>query len=589
MPKQSIQILIDEKNIVKKISLEMNLKQLRNLLGNNINEDINFFMDKGLIELNDEEDYQVNEILQDSKLILKSQQKNIIKLENELTLKTKNIPIKGANIIRKSGEITLYKYPDIIFNDNEESLCKVILIVGETGSGKTTLINALVNFLMDINYDDDFRYILIKEDVKSNAQSSTEGINIYNINSKKGNFKIIDTQGYGDTRGPKKDQEITNKIREAFMDKINSINSICFVINSTNARLHGRQKFIFSGIIDMFGEDIKENFVAMLTFSDFSASTTVLDSLEDSVVFSEIIPHIKEPWYLEFNSKSILEKINQNKMEECKFEFTMKNFQIFYNKIDTLTRKSLSQSKEVLETRKKVEIHVQALKRLLKQQMDKVNELNNQKKFIQENQNVIINQKNDFLIPINKEYAEKIKLENGQKANNCNFCKFTCHENCKDTGAVEFILKHFCHAYSNGKCTSCKNHCSSDIHELDDYKYVYNTKVEHISFSNILKDYELSSQNIDKITIIKLIKKIEEDIQKLDKECRTTEATLKSEHDYLTKIALNKNLYQSNTEFIDYLIQEEENNHEDGYLSRIKKLKEMKEDFLKIIEIANKN
>ena len=586
MEKISISFYDNEKTICcKKVSLEQNLTEIRKILGNKICKNTVFFNKDAPIDINDENDYTLSEIVQDSKVFLKTICE--IKLESEITLKKENIPINGAIEIKKEGEITLYKYPLITFNDTEESECHPILVVGETGAGKTTLINALINYLMEINYEDNFRYLLITEDVKTSAVSATDGIHIYNIKTKKENYKIIDTQGYGDTRGMEKDIEITNKIKEAFMDKITSIKTVCYVINSNKGRLDGRQKFIFSGIIDMFGEDIKENFVAMLTFSDFSEAIAV-DLLKASKVFSEIIPSIEEPWYLEFNSKAIIEKKKINKIEAEKFECTMDNFKRFIKKVLILPRKSMSQSKEVLETRKKIEINVKALRNLLKQQLDKVDELNNKKNFIKENKDVIINSKKNFLIPINKHYPEKVKLENNIKANNCNFCKTTCHEGCKDTGLMEFIFKYYCSSFSGGNCTACKNKCPCEKHELCDYKYVWTSKKEYRPYSEILKDYGISEKFDETVKYIQLIEKIDNEIQKLDKECRITEATLKSENDYLLQIALNKNSYQSNTEFIDYLIQEEEKNKEENYLGRIRKLKEMKEEFLTIINVSSK-
>lgn len=47
---------------------------------------------------------------------------------------------------------------------------KTILLVGATGSGKSTLVDGIVNYIMGVNFDDPFRFTLVKEDVESHNQ-----------------------------------------------------------------------------------------------------------------------------------------------------------------------------------------------------------------------------------------------------------------------------------------------------------------------------------------------------------------------------------------------------------------------------------
>lgn len=92
--------------------------------------------------------------------------------------------------------------------------------MGETGTGKTTLLDAFVNKIASIDYADSWRYRLVDEsDLAPPAgQSRTQEINEYFINDDKNvfNLRIFDSPGYGDTRGIKVDQEITDKFRKLF-------------------------------------------------------------------------------------------------------------------------------------------------------------------------------------------------------------------------------------------------------------------------------------------------------------------------------------------------------------------------------------
>lgn len=67
-------------------------------------------------------------------------------------------------------------------------------------------------------------------------------------------------------------------------------------------RLTTNQKYVFNSIFDLFGDDVKENFICMLTFCD-GAKPVIIESLQSKkFMFSEIIPYIENPWYYTFNN-----------------------------------------------------------------------------------------------------------------------------------------------------------------------------------------------------------------------------------------------------------------------------------------------
>ena len=91
---------------------------------------------------------------------------------------------------------------------------------------KITLFNSFVNALLGVEMNDNFRFTIISENFnKSQAFSQTTEVKYYNIRSI-GNYKpvkIIDTPGYGDTRGIERDKEITDQIK-IFIDYIDLYN-----------------------------------------------------------------------------------------------------------------------------------------------------------------------------------------------------------------------------------------------------------------------------------------------------------------------------------------------------------------------------
>ena len=311
MSKIKVNFLVNNEPLYsKKIEPSQSLSTLRNKY--KITNDLIFLTNEGYDILEeDEKDYTVEDCLTEgNKVILKKAEKP----KEQENKKMLNTPIAESKFIKNKNNLDLYLYPMVELTKKEEENSIVLMVVGQTGSGKTTLLNAYINYLMGINYEDNFRYVIINEEFnKKQDQSQTSEVTIYNVKAPDGTIiQIIDTPGFGDTGGIKKDIEITQKIRQKFIDELTSITCICFVAQSCNARLSANQKYIFNCILDLFGDDVKSNFICMLTFCD-GAKPVILDSFQSNqFMFHEIIPYIEAPWFYKLNNSGIFEKDEGN-------------------------------------------------------------------------------------------------------------------------------------------------------------------------------------------------------------------------------------------------------------------------------------
>jgi len=96
-------------------------------------------------------------------------------------------------------------------------------------SGKSTLINAMVNYILGVEWDDPFRFLLIDEEENSSlpnsqAHSQTSKVTAYELHYQVGfrvpySLIIVDTPGYGDTKGIERDIQITDSIQHFFKDE----------------------------------------------------------------------------------------------------------------------------------------------------------------------------------------------------------------------------------------------------------------------------------------------------------------------------------------------------------------------------------
>ncbi|CAF0974404.1 unnamed protein product [Adineta steineri] len=165
-----------------------------------------------------------------------------------------------------------------------------ILLLGETGVGKSTFINSLVNYLhfnrLDqaqsnkpiaiipvsflLNNDEQLiEYNDLNESTNENfnysGQSVTQHCKSYIFHLYNGNkLCIIDTPGFGDVRGIDQDNFNMEHILK-YINNLTHINAICFLCKPNLVKLNQYFQSCFIQLFDFFGKNISENFIFCFT------------------------------------------------------------------------------------------------------------------------------------------------------------------------------------------------------------------------------------------------------------------------------------------------------------------------------------
>ena len=336
----------------KKIDVSEKLSVIHELNKSKIPSDAKFLsLDWCEIDTNDESDFSISEIMSDVIVYMNSktyQNQNITQ-----KIAKRNIPIQGSKLIGNSNGLDLYLYPEKKFTPEQVKKAIKIMVVAQTGSGKTTLLNSFINYLLGIKFEDNFRYKIIHEDFSPFRNNQISEVKTYYIEEHNGYppIMIINTPGFGGTRGIELDIAITNQIENFIIDSLSEINAICFICQSHNTRLTKSQKYIFNTIYNLFGDNVKENFIFMLTFCDGMQPQVVESLKSDEFLLNEIIPYIESPWYYLFNNSWMFESGKNNLFAHTFFDIGMKSFEDFTKRIIKLKPKNLDKAKEVIKKR----------------------------------------------------------------------------------------------------------------------------------------------------------------------------------------------------------------------------------------------
>ena len=507
---------------------------------------------------------------------------------NSCSGKTKELPRPADLILKQSklielGPPDIYKLPLILTDHNkEDGLYKysignrpiradpkperVLMVLGATGAGKSTMINGLANYMLGVKFSDSFRFkVVTDEGSGSQANSQTKTINAYSFYSTIFDYTltVIDTPGFGDTGGIKRDKYIANQIRMFFAGQdrggIDVLHGIGFVAQASLPRLTPTQKYIFDSVLSIFGKDIVDNIFLIATFADANAPQVLTAAKAADIPFQQCFKFNNSALFAHSDTDGSYFNSMFWKMGVSSFE----NFFIHFGKVEM---KSLTLTREVLKERNQLETLIPGLQVQVKVGLNQVSAVQQEEDALKFHQKSI-EENEDFQYQVTENKIKQVELPRGTNTTTCRSCNFTCHERC---GYADDRDKANCWAMTSGSCRICPDKCHWTKHSNVPYLISYYT-------DTVTKTYEAKKELHDKAEsgkerVKRVLAEKQKELEEMQFEVFSLIKQVQTCNERLREIALKPNPL-TETDYLELLISSEETEQKLGWQERVKQYK----------------
>ncbi|XP_067234659.1 uncharacterized protein [Chanodichthys erythropterus] len=419
---------------------------------------------------------------------------------------------------------------------------KKILVVGETGTGKTTLINTMINYMLGVQREDKVWFEITDEQQSlqtsdESVHSQTSSITVYGFYLQESpiHLTIIDTPGYGDTRDIENDKEIAiGLLNLSRCDEcIHEIHTVCLVIKATENRLSDRQQYVFDAVQSLFGRDIAENIVLLLTHSSGRTPKNALTAVKFAKVKCAVNEQ-NQPVYFLFDNCQSDAADEDDEILERSWNLSFRGMTDFFKFFENIKPRTLQMTRDVLQQRNQLEANISNLRSRVQVIELKQKELKQTQEALEKNKKDVEDNK-DFVFEVEVQYKERVDIDPKmwrltKKAMCCTFCK----ENCHYPGCWWADDLSWCSVMKNNHCTVCTNKCHYSKHVKEAKIYVTKTKPKKATYEELKKKYDVKIGDS-----MSVAKKLEEELRESEKD--KMKLVIEAFHcvETLEKIALN--------------------------------------------------
>ncbi|XP_063051966.1 uncharacterized protein LOC134446532 [Engraulis encrasicolus] len=375
---------------------------------------------------------------------------------------------------------------------------RTILFVGETGGGKSTLVNTLVNYAMGVTWEDEVWFKIVKEEQKKQSESQTLDIIVYELFGFEGqvlpfSLTLIDTPGYGATQGTREDDIVTARLYDLFQspDGVEEIAAVALVVQASTNRLSDRLRYIFNSVMSLFGKDMEKNIILLISNSDGMTPTNVFTALKEAnVKFAK--NEKNQPINFLFNNCQDKHRTEEDEDAlEFAFKISRKGMTGFKNFLKTNKPQNVEESRKVLRERSRLTACIQNLQARIDCIALKQTEIKQTRESVKKCDKGM----QEFVFVLDEVYKEEEPIGSGwwvlglfnDGATRCTHCK----ENCHYPGCIFAPSAGKCEVMKRGRCTSYTNKCPVSCHVKDKKMYVTKTRRVKMTVKEVEEKYGL--------------------------------------------------------------------------------------------------
>jgi len=413
-------------------------------------------------------------------------------------------------------------------NQQKESLdlsdLAKILVIGETGSGKSTFINYLTNYFRNgslqnikIAIPNKFhpksteQFAHSEQDIQNNTLSKTDDCNQYMFSTESKQYLFIDTPGLSDTRGADQDDKNIMKIVES-AENLGDLTAVIIVVNGAVARLTVNLLNVLVRLRGNLPDIVMDNIIIVLTNTTRHGSNFTIEALGMS---GNIYPYYMQNSAFSQDPKFWTDSAKESLQDD--WVQSMSEIKNMIETIDTFKKKSVTAFKEMKDIRNEI-------KSLLHAARVEVNEIQRMQDELSAFEKAL-SQADDDLDSYNDYTAERVVdkveiVDAPYHSTLCQNCNHVCHDNCglDETTVAGAQIFQQCWAITDGSCTECQHKCSYTAHYHAKKTVQITKETLHDVLADIKAKYDQASANKnefqDKITSVGDAKKMLENALK---------------------------------------------------------------------------